>query len=78
MKLICRISGLICSIQDMDSYNISGKISSMFSILLTPLRCDDTHDVTPRVSALAGCDSIEDPKEEQIEEEPLEKPREKG
>nr|GEZ17369.1 putative reverse transcriptase domain-containing protein [Tanacetum cinerariifolium] len=26
-------------------------------VLYTPLCCDDTHDVTPRVSALAGCDS---------------------
>ncbi|GJU81787.1 hypothetical protein Tco_1284152 [Tanacetum coccineum] len=26
------------------------------SPLLTPLCCDDIHDVTPRVSALAGCD----------------------
>ncbi|GJY79015.1 retrovirus-related pol polyprotein from transposon TNT 1-94 [Tanacetum coccineum] len=25
-------------------------------ILITPLCCDDIHDVTPRVSALAGCD----------------------
>ncbi|GJU68514.1 putative reverse transcriptase domain-containing protein [Tanacetum coccineum] len=30
------------------------------SLLLTPLCCDDTHDVTPRVSALAGCDKIRD------------------
>ncbi|GJS09619.1 hypothetical protein Tco_0366415, partial [Tanacetum coccineum] len=29
------------------------------SILLTPLCCDDIHDVTPRVSALAGCDKFE-------------------
>ncbi|GJT32616.1 hypothetical protein Tco_0923035 [Tanacetum coccineum] len=28
------------------------------SILLTPLCCDDIHDVTPRVSALAGCDRL--------------------
>ncbi|GJR70379.1 reverse transcriptase domain-containing protein [Tanacetum coccineum] len=28
------------------------------SLLLTPLCCDDIHDVTPRVSALAGCDTI--------------------
>ncbi|GJU62052.1 hypothetical protein Tco_1243887 [Tanacetum coccineum] len=27
------------------------------SLLLTPLCCDDIHDVTPRVSALAGCDT---------------------
>ncbi|GKB88331.1 reverse transcriptase domain-containing protein [Tanacetum coccineum] len=26
------------------------------SLLLRPLCCDDIHDVTPRVSALAGCD----------------------
>ncbi|GJY20756.1 hypothetical protein Tco_0393322 [Tanacetum coccineum] len=26
------------------------------SLLLTPLCCDDIHDVTPHVSALAGCD----------------------
>ncbi|GKE45324.1 hypothetical protein Tco_1472608 [Tanacetum coccineum] len=30
------------------------------SLLLTPLCCDDIHDVTPRVSALAGCDRVED------------------
>nr|GEZ72470.1 putative reverse transcriptase domain-containing protein [Tanacetum cinerariifolium] len=28
------------------------------SLLLTPLCCDDIHDVTPRVFALAGCDSL--------------------
>nr|GEW35218.1 putative reverse transcriptase domain-containing protein [Tanacetum cinerariifolium] len=28
------------------------------SLLLTPLCCDDIHDVTPRVSALAGCDAV--------------------
>ncbi|GJV74679.1 hypothetical protein Tco_1506263 [Tanacetum coccineum] len=28
-----------------------------FSLLLTPLCCDDIHDVTPRVSALAGYDT---------------------
>ncbi|GKB30857.1 hypothetical protein Tco_0870258 [Tanacetum coccineum] len=28
------------------------------SLLLTPLCCDDIHDVTPRVSALAGCDRL--------------------
>ncbi|GJU10214.1 putative reverse transcriptase domain-containing protein [Tanacetum coccineum] len=39
-------------------------ISCAFSIslLLTPLCCDDIHDVTPRVSALAGCDIASDPK----------------
>ncbi|GJS57913.1 putative reverse transcriptase domain-containing protein [Tanacetum coccineum] len=28
------------------------------SLLLTPLCCNDIHDVTPRVSALAGCDRL--------------------
>ncbi|GJW60847.1 putative reverse transcriptase domain-containing protein [Tanacetum coccineum] len=28
------------------------------SLLLTPLYCDDTHDVTSRVSALVGCDKL--------------------
>nr|GEU88084.1 putative reverse transcriptase domain-containing protein [Tanacetum cinerariifolium] len=28
------------------------------SLLLTPMCCDDIHDVTPRVSALAGCDRL--------------------
>ncbi|GJZ48247.1 hypothetical protein Tco_0602079, partial [Tanacetum coccineum] len=28
------------------------------SLLLTPLCCDDIHDVTPRVSALTGCDRL--------------------
>ncbi|GJV56261.1 hypothetical protein Tco_1457266 [Tanacetum coccineum] len=28
------------------------------SLLLTPLCCDDIYDVTPRVSALAGCDRL--------------------
>ncbi|GKA44267.1 retrovirus-related pol polyprotein from transposon TNT 1-94 [Tanacetum coccineum] len=37
-----------------------GKLSVSYafsvSLLLTPLCCDDIHDVTPRVSALTGCD----------------------
>ncbi|GJR85869.1 hypothetical protein Tco_0209880 [Tanacetum coccineum] len=39
---------------------ISGAASYAFSdsLLLTPLCCDDIHDVTPRVSALAGCDRL--------------------
>ncbi|GJW31482.1 retrovirus-related pol polyprotein from transposon TNT 1-94 [Tanacetum coccineum] len=56
------------------------------SLLLTPLCCDDIHDVTPRVSALAGYDRLKfcwgtifpiglkryrDPKEVPIEKEPL-------
>ncbi|GJS15848.1 hypothetical protein Tco_0410320 [Tanacetum coccineum] len=38
-----------------------GKLSISYafsvSLLLTPLSCDDIHDVTPRVFALAGCDT---------------------
>ncbi|GJY64371.1 hypothetical protein Tco_0465831 [Tanacetum coccineum] len=82
----------------------SGTICALsFSLLLTPLCCDDTHDVTPHVFALAGCDRLvsepmafcflvllrvlsrptgysisKDPKEVQIEEEPLEEPKEEG
>ncbi|GJU10417.1 hypothetical protein Tco_1132813 [Tanacetum coccineum] len=42
------------------SMTISGAASYAFSdsLLLTPLCCDDIHDVTPRVSALAGCDRL--------------------
>ncbi|GJZ23776.1 hypothetical protein Tco_0561235 [Tanacetum coccineum] len=29
------------------------------SLLLTPLCCDDKHDVTPRVSVLEGCDTFQ-------------------
>ncbi|GKE53459.1 hypothetical protein Tco_1488615, partial [Tanacetum coccineum] len=35
-----------------------GRVASeTFSLLLTPFCCDDIHDVTPRVSAYAGCDN---------------------
>ncbi|GJX63815.1 putative reverse transcriptase domain-containing protein [Tanacetum coccineum] len=42
------------------SMTISGAASYAYSgsLLLTPLCCDDIHDVTPRVSALAGCDRL--------------------
>ncbi|GJY07690.1 putative reverse transcriptase domain-containing protein [Tanacetum coccineum] len=42
------------------SMTISRAASYAFSdsLLLTPLCCDDIHDVTPRVSALAGCDRL--------------------
>ncbi|GKB33832.1 zf-CCHC domain-containing protein [Tanacetum coccineum] len=33
------------------------------SLLLTPLCCDDIHEVTPCVSALARCDTIEESKD---------------
>ncbi|GJT82492.1 hypothetical protein Tco_1056834 [Tanacetum coccineum] len=44
------------------SMTISGATSYAFSdsLLLTPLCCDDIHDVTPCVSALAGCDRLVD------------------
>nr|GEV10381.1 reverse transcriptase domain-containing protein [Tanacetum cinerariifolium] len=32
--------------------------NKLISLLLTPLCCDDTHDVMPRVFALAGCDRL--------------------
>ncbi|GJZ37336.1 putative reverse transcriptase domain-containing protein [Tanacetum coccineum] len=35
-----------------------GKLSIRVSLFSTPLCCDDIHDVTPRVSALAGCDRL--------------------
>ncbi|GKB39887.1 hypothetical protein Tco_0884829 [Tanacetum coccineum] len=42
------------------SMTISGAASYAYSgsLLLTPLCCDDIHDVTPRFSALAGCDRL--------------------
>ncbi|GKA79276.1 hypothetical protein Tco_0785872, partial [Tanacetum coccineum] len=36
---------------------LSFKNASIDSLFLTPLCCDDIHDVTPLVSALAGCDT---------------------
>nr|GEW94099.1 hypothetical protein [Tanacetum cinerariifolium] len=44
-------------------------LASIVSLLLTPLCCDDTHDVTPRVSALAGSDRLEEEEEEEENEE---------
>ncbi|GJX75350.1 hypothetical protein Tco_0313945 [Tanacetum coccineum] len=38
----------------LDPWHLDGQ----FSLLLTPLCCDDTYDVTPRVSALARCDRL--------------------
>ncbi|GKA58556.1 hypothetical protein Tco_0757744 [Tanacetum coccineum] len=35
-----------------------GSCACSVSLLLTSLCCDDIHDVTPRVSALAGCDRL--------------------
>ncbi|GJW65221.1 hypothetical protein Tco_0117105 [Tanacetum coccineum] len=39
-------------------YNSQLNCPAIDSLLLTPLCCDDIHDVTPRVSALAGCDRL--------------------
>nr|GEV12102.1 uncharacterized mitochondrial protein AtMg00810-like [Tanacetum cinerariifolium] len=36
---------------------VGGLVKVSDSLLLTPLCCDDIHDVTPRVSALAGSDT---------------------
>ncbi|GKD07070.1 hypothetical protein Tco_1186755 [Tanacetum coccineum] len=33
-------------------------LESCVSLLLTPLCCDGTHEVTPIVSAMAGCDGL--------------------
>ncbi|GJT60207.1 hypothetical protein Tco_1003740 [Tanacetum coccineum] len=49
--------------------NINGTVKQILepfyacsdSLLLTPLCCDEIHDVTPRVSTLAGCDKNHDP-----------------
>ncbi|GKB10349.1 putative reverse transcriptase domain-containing protein [Tanacetum coccineum] len=49
------ISFLFMTISGAASYAYSG------SLLLTPLCCDDIHDVTPCVSALAGCDNVGNP-----------------
>ncbi|GJR91983.1 hypothetical protein Tco_0215994 [Tanacetum coccineum] len=46
----CLLHGFFLMLFDFISYAFSD------SLLLTPLCCDDIHDVTPRVSALAGCD----------------------
>ncbi|GKF40981.1 hypothetical protein Tco_0124323 [Tanacetum coccineum] len=42
------------------------------SLFLTPLCCDDIHDVTPRVSALAGCDTADGGNDGDDEDEPSE------
>nr|GEV35933.1 hypothetical protein [Tanacetum cinerariifolium] len=49
------------------------------SLLLTPLCCHDTHDVTPRVSALGGgCDRLEEENEEEEEKEDEEEENEES
>nr|GEW19032.1 reverse transcriptase domain-containing protein [Tanacetum cinerariifolium] len=43
--------------------------ASIVSLLLTPLCCHDTHDVTPRVSALGeGCDRLDEEEENEESE----------
>ncbi|GJR45380.1 hypothetical protein Tco_1313483 [Tanacetum coccineum] len=41
------------------STSLLGSYAFSDSLLLTPLCCDDIHDVTPRISALAGCDTMD-------------------
>ncbi|GJR06214.1 putative reverse transcriptase domain-containing protein [Tanacetum coccineum] len=50
--LLIEVMVVIDCVQDLVNYTCSD------SLLLTPLCCDDIHDVTPRVSALAGCDRL--------------------
>ncbi|GKD68039.1 hypothetical protein Tco_1322129 [Tanacetum coccineum] len=54
---LCSIGGVYV-VRSMALCSIGGVLSYAFSdsLLLTPLCCDDIHDVTPRISALAGCD----------------------
>ncbi|GJV46557.1 hypothetical protein Tco_1431093 [Tanacetum coccineum] len=56
---LCLIGGVYV-VHSMALCSIGGVLSYAFSdsLLLTPLCCDDIHDVTPRVSALAGCDRL--------------------
>nr|GEY60265.1 putative reverse transcriptase domain-containing protein [Tanacetum cinerariifolium] len=58
-------------------------LRSCISLLMTPLCCDRTHEVTPRVFTLAGYDRLVsepayDSKEEPIEEKRLEELKEEG
>ncbi|GJV59724.1 hypothetical protein Tco_1465824 [Tanacetum coccineum] len=51
-------SGLYCGLASRKvTLGVSMAWAKGFSLLLTSLCCDDIHDVTPRVSALAGCDN---------------------
>ncbi|GJZ10681.1 hypothetical protein Tco_0545440 [Tanacetum coccineum] len=43
-------------LEDVESF---GLCFLVFSLLLTPLCCNDIRDVTPHVSALAGCDNAD-------------------
>ncbi|GKA07692.1 hypothetical protein Tco_0686916 [Tanacetum coccineum] len=56
---LCLIGGVYV-VRFMALCSIGGVLSYAFSdsLLLTPLCCDDIHDVTPHVSALAGCDRL--------------------
>ncbi|GJY16794.1 putative reverse transcriptase domain-containing protein [Tanacetum coccineum] len=49
---VCMNSWMFLVVSFISSYACSD------SLLLTPLCCDDIHDVTPHVSALAGCDKL--------------------
>ncbi|GJT11725.1 putative reverse transcriptase domain-containing protein [Tanacetum coccineum] len=48
----------ILSCMNASMYNSQLNCPAIDSLLLTPLCCDDIHDVTPRVSASAGCDRL--------------------
>ncbi|GJV35497.1 reverse transcriptase domain-containing protein [Tanacetum coccineum] len=56
---LCLIGGIYV-VRSMALCSIGGVFSYAFSdsLLLTPLCCDDINNVTPRVSALAGCDRL--------------------
>ncbi|GKA59141.1 putative reverse transcriptase domain-containing protein, partial [Tanacetum coccineum] len=56
---LCSIGGVYV-VRSMALCSIGGVLSYAFSdsLLLTQLCCDDIHDVTPRVSALAGFDIL--------------------
>ncbi|GJY95510.1 putative reverse transcriptase domain-containing protein [Tanacetum coccineum] len=67
---VCMNSWMFLVVSFISSYACSD------SLLLTPLCCDDIHDVTPRVSALARCDRlVSEPGYRELiedEDEPLE------
>nr|GEY88558.1 hypothetical protein [Tanacetum cinerariifolium] len=55
IRLICLLS---VDYGTIGSEGYAYPLCEYFSLLLTPLCCDDTHDVTPHVSALARCDRL--------------------
>ncbi|GKC66584.1 putative reverse transcriptase domain-containing protein [Tanacetum coccineum] len=55
-KRFSDLSSRIGDIITLHDYVVDRSYAYSDSLLLTPLCCDDIHDVTPRVSALAGCE----------------------